>query len=78
MVVREFSRFLKSEGAEPLKTVGERFDPNLHEAIEQVETEKESENNVILEELQKGYLLNGRLLRPAKVKVAKLKSEGFK
>ena len=71
MVVGEFSRFLKSEGAEPLKTVGEVFDPHLHEALEQVPTDNESENNKILEEIQKGYMLNGRLLRPAKVKVAK-------
>ena len=71
MVVGEFSRFLKSEGAEPLKTVGEVFDPHLHEALEQVPTDNESENDKILEEIQKGYMLNGRLLRPAKVKVAK-------
>jgi molecular chaperone GrpE len=71
MVVSEFARFLKAEGAEPLKTVGESFDPHLHEAVEQVQTGNEEENNKILEELQKGYLLNGKLLRPARVKVAK-------
>ncbi|OGR83383.1 MAG: nucleotide exchange factor GrpE [Elusimicrobia bacterium RIFCSPLOWO2_01_FULL_64_13] len=71
MVVGEFVRFLKQEGAEPLKTVGEQFDPHLHEAVEQVEAEDESQNNVIIEELQKGYVSNGRLLRPARVKVAK-------
>ena len=75
MVIQEFARFLKSEGAEPLKTVGQNFDPHLHEAVEQVETEDEKENNIILEEFQKGYELDGRLLRPAKVKVAKLKEE---
>lgn len=75
MVVSEFVRFLKSEGAEPLNTVGETFDPHLHEAVEQVETEDEKQNHQILEEVQKGYLVNGRLLRPAKVKVAKFSKE---
>ncbi|MBI2118080.1 MAG: nucleotide exchange factor GrpE [Elusimicrobia bacterium] len=73
IVVQEFFRFLKSEGAQPLKTLGEHFDPHLHEALEQIETNKEEENNIILEEIQKGYTLNGQLLRPAKVKVAKIK-----
>ena len=75
MVTQEFSRFLKSEGAEPLRTVGKPFDPNQHEAVEQVGTENEKENDTVLEELQKGYTLNGRLLRTAKVKVAKFKEE---
>ena len=60
--------FLKNQGVEEMKTVGEKFDPNLHEAIE---TKEGGESGVILEEIQKGYIINGRLLRPAKVKVAK-------
>lgn len=75
MVVNEFLRFLKSEGAEPIKTVGQKFDPHIHEALEQTQTDKQEENNLIIEEIQKGYSFNGRLLRPAKVKVAKLKNE---
>lgn len=75
MVAVEFLKFLKFEGVEPLKTVGESFDPHIHEAVEQVETEKEEENNKVLEELQKGYTVDGRLLRPAKVKVAKKKNQ---
>ena len=75
MVVQEFARLLKSEGVEPLETVGETFDPHLHEAVEQVPTQKEEENNLILAEVQKGYALGGRLLRSAKVKVAKFKKE---
>lgn len=78
IVVQEFFRFLKSEGAEPLKTIGEHFDPHLHEALEQIETSKEEENNIILEEIQKGYTLNGQLIRPAKVKVAKIKIKEIK
>ncbi len=75
MVIQEFIRFLKSEGAQVIQSKGEKFDPHMHEAVEQVETENEGENDTILEELQKGYLINGRLLRPARVKVAKFISK---
>lgn len=60
--------FLKNQGVEEIKTVGEKFDPNLHEAVE---TQDGQESGIILEEVQKGYMINGRLLRAAKVKVAK-------
>lgn len=62
--------FLKSQGVEEIKTIGEKFDPNFHEATEQVEL-KDKEPGIIIEEIQKGYKINGRLLRPAKVKVVK-------
>jgi molecular chaperone GrpE len=56
-------------GLEPISTVGETFDPNLHHAIQKEETE-DAEDHTILEEYQRGYNLRGRLLRPAWVKVA--------
>ncbi len=62
-------------GLTPIPAVGERFDPRLHEAIATVETE-EAEDSRVLEELQQGYKLGDRLLRPARVRVARnLKSE---
>ena len=73
LVVQEFLTFLKSQGTEQLKTVGESFDPHLHEAVEQIFTDKKEEDNRIVGEIQKGYSMNGRLIRPARVKVAKLK-----
>lgn len=60
---------LKKLGLEPIETLGTKFDPNLHHAIEKVET-KEAEDQTILAEFQKGYNFKGRLLRPALVKVA--------
>ncbi len=71
MVVGEFLRTLKAEGLEVLPTVGGAFDPHLHEAVEQVPTEKDEEHGIVLEEMQKGYKLNGKLFRPARVKVGK-------
>lgn len=62
--------FLKSQDIEEIKAVGEKFDPNFHEATEEVE-EKDKEKNIIIEEIQKGYKINGKLLRPAKVKITK-------
>lgn len=60
---------LKKLGLEPMDTVGQRFDPNLHQAVEKVETDQ-AEDQTILEEYQKGYNFKGKLLRPAMVKVA--------
>ncbi len=60
---------LKKMGLEPMDTVGKTFDPNLHQAIERVETDQ-AEDQTILGEFQKGYNFRGKLLRPAMVKVA--------
>jgi len=62
---------LKSHGVEQIKAPGENFDPALHEAMMQ-KTKPEKEDNVVLEEFQKGYKLNGRVIRPSKVIVNKL------
>ena len=60
---------LKKMGLEPIDTTGQKFDPNLHQAVDRVETEDE-EDHQILEEYQKGYKFKGKLLRPSMVKVA--------
>jgi len=60
---------LKKMGLEPMETVGKAFDPNLHQAVERVETDR-AEDQSILGEFQKGYNFKGKLLRPAMVRVA--------
>lgn len=62
--------FLKLQGIEEIKSMGEKFDPHFHEAVEEIEV-KDKEKGIIVEEIQKGYKVNGELLRPAKVKIAK-------
>ncbi|HUS73048.1 MAG TPA: nucleotide exchange factor GrpE [Sedimentisphaerales bacterium] len=62
---------LKSHNVEQIKALGEPFDPALHEAMMQ-KTEPEQQENIVLEEFQKGYKLNGRVIRPSKVIVNKL------
>jgi len=62
--------FLKNQGVEEIKSVGERFDPNFMEVIETVET-KDKESGTVIEKIQKGYKIHGKVLRPARVKVVK-------
>ncbi|MHC4173393.1 MAG: nucleotide exchange factor GrpE [Planctomycetota bacterium] len=62
---------LKSHDVEQIKAPGENFDPALHEAMMQ-KSEPDKEDNIVLEEFQKGYKLNGRVIRPSKVIVNKL------
>lgn len=70
MVHRQLLDALKNNGVEMIETEGKQFDPNLHHAVMQVEDES-YESNQIVEELQKGYMLKDRVIRPAMVKVNK-------
>ncbi|MZG54066.1 MAG: nucleotide exchange factor GrpE [Nitrospinae bacterium] len=74
MIQKQFSTFLKNQKAEPIEALGKPFDPNLHEVLNQQESEEHEENTVI-QEYSKGYTLNGRILRSAKVVIAKKPSE---
>ena len=56
-------------GLKEIKTLGEKFNPEFHEAVEQVKSKKEE--GIIIEEIQRGYFLGDKILRPSKVKVAK-------
>jgi molecular chaperone GrpE len=60
---------LKRMGLEPIESQGKPFDPNMHQAVQRVET-AEAEDQQVLEEFQRGYNFKGKLLRPAMVKVA--------
>ncbi|HSI68249.1 MAG TPA: nucleotide exchange factor GrpE [Planococcus sp. (in: firmicutes)] len=59
---------VKREGLEEVKALGEAFDPHVHQAVMQ-EKDESAEPGTVLQELQKGYTLKGRILRPAMVKV---------
>ena len=74
MVRKQFLGVLKQNGLEAVETEGKIFDPNYHEAIGQQQCEGDEEIDQIVNVYQKGYLLQGRLLRAAKVIIAK-KSE---
>ena len=70
MVYRQFISALKKHGVEGFESKGDAFDPQRHEAIQQVETTEEK-TGTIMEQYQKGYFLHDRLIRPALVSVAK-------
>jgi len=70
MIVREFHGFLEKVDVKTIPALGETFDPSVHEAVSQIESD-EHEENFIMEEYAKGYSLNGRVLIPAKVVIAK-------
>lgn len=61
---------LKKHGVEKIECAGQDFDPNFHEAMLQVASDEHDENKIV-NEYERGYLLNGRLLRPSKVSVCK-------
>lgn len=69
-IKNQIQDFLREQGVEEIKTIGKKFDPNFHEALEKIEKENK-EPGEIIEEIQKGYTLNNKVIRPAKVKITK-------
>ncbi len=73
LTLEQFDSVFKTMGVECVECLGSPFDPAFHEAMNQIESD-EHEPNTVVNELQRGYQLHGRLLRPAMVTVAKAKS----
>ncbi|HLD36146.1 MAG TPA: nucleotide exchange factor GrpE [Planctomycetota bacterium] len=69
LIKREVFRILEKRGLKQMKTLGEKFDPNLHEAVAMTES-AEHKDHEILEEVAPGFTLNDRLIRAAKVRIA--------
>jgi molecular chaperone GrpE len=78
-IKNQLCEFLKREGIDAIETVGKTFDPNTMEAVEEVDfaksdfakLAKSGDKNVVVEEVQRGYVMNDKLIRPAKVKISK-------
>ncbi|MCD1293968.1 nucleotide exchange factor GrpE [Methanocella sp. CWC-04] len=70
MIYSEMRSVLEKHGLKPIKAVGEKFDPYLHEAMMQADS-GDHEDETILEEFQRGYMLNSKVIRHSKVKVSK-------
>jgi molecular chaperone GrpE len=70
MILAHLYELLKENGIKPIEAQGKIFDPNYHEALMQTD-DKDLPEHTIVEELQKGYLLNDRVVRTSKVKVSK-------
>ena len=70
LIVRLFRSTMEKCGVKPMEAAGQPFDPSLHQAVAQVKSSDGSENQVV-DEIQKGYFLEGRVLRAAMVRVSR-------
>lgn len=68
MIFMQFQEVLKKNGLEQIEAVGQKFDPNFHQAVMRVE-DPEREDDTVAQELQKGYMVKGRVIRPSMVQV---------
>ena len=75
MVLRSLMDFMRGHGVTTSESVGRQFDPNLHEAVDHVET-PEHQPNTVINEFHRGYQMGDRVLRPARVAVAKAPKKG--
>jgi molecular chaperone GrpE len=73
MVIKQFTRELEDNDVTVIPTVGRKFDPKTDEAFMTEVTDDPEKDNIILQELEPGYMFKDRMIKPAKVKVAKLK-----
>ena len=69
MTYRQLCDVLAKSGVVAIEAVGAEFDPSLHEAVMRVE-DSEHPDNTVVDELQRGYMMHGRVLRPSMVRVA--------
>ena len=70
ITLNQFLKVLEKAGVERIEAVGQKFDPNVHEALYQ-EDRDDMEPDTVVSEVQKGYVLNGRVVRPSRVSVSK-------
>ncbi len=70
LIYNKFKSILRQKGVEEIVAIGEDFDTDYHDAITHIEAKDKKEKGKIIEEIQKGYLLNGKVIRHARVIVA--------
>lgn len=71
LIFSKLKKNLEQKGLEPMVSIGEPFDPDRHDAITEIPAQKEEDKGKVLDEIEKGYLLNGKIIRHAKVVVGK-------
>ena len=72
LIEKELINSFDKNGIKSFESVGKKFDPNFHQALNEIESEQE--DRMVINEIQKGYMLNDRLLRPALVSISKKKT----
>jgi molecular chaperone GrpE len=73
LIEKELVNSFDKNGIKSFESIGKKFDPNFHQALNEVDSEEES--GTVINEVQKGYMLNDRLLRPALVSISKKKAD---
>ena len=72
LIEKELINSFDKNGIKSFESISKKFDPNFHQALNEVESEQE--DGIVINEIQKGYMLNDRLLRPALVSISKKKT----
>ncbi|MBI3231624.1 MAG: nucleotide exchange factor GrpE [Candidatus Doudnabacteria bacterium] len=72
-IVGQLDKVLGELGVKKIEAIGKKFDPHFHEAVREVESEKE--DGIILDELQSGFILNGKIIRPSQAIISKKSSK---
>ena len=70
MILKQFSSFLEKEKVEPIEAIGKKFNPMIHEVLTSEES-SEHEENTIISQFVKGYMINNRVIRPSQVVISK-------
>lgn len=70
LTYRQMQALLREAGVQPIEAVGKPFDPNFHEAVQRIQSD-EHPDETVLEEVERGYMIQSRVLRPSRVKVVK-------
>ena len=71
-IVKQLDKVLEELGVKKIQAIGKKFDPHLHEAVKEVEME--GEDGIVVDELQSGFELNGKVIRPSQVIISKKKT----
>ncbi|MHA1270104.1 MAG: nucleotide exchange factor GrpE [Candidatus Helarchaeota archaeon] len=71
LILENFRHLIEKEGIRSINCVGEEFDPNLHECVMVENSDEPLPDDLIIEELEEGYTLNGKVIRPSRVKIIK-------
>jgi molecular chaperone GrpE len=71
LIYDQFLKKLQNLGVREIESVGKQFDPHIHEAVSVISVQEEDKNNIVLQEVRKGYMMNDRVIRPSMVVVGK-------
>lgn len=72
-VYKQLLDILKIRGVEPIEALGKYFNPEEHESVGEIKVDEEKKNNIIIEEVRKGYKMHNKIIRPSQVKIGKYK-----